>query len=164
MARKLNLALEDFFSFDGRFRRLEFWIANLGLLLLQIATQLVVGPFFGESLFRAGRPSWFRLALNVASLWPTAAILIKRGHDRNRSALFTSGLLLVIYIFPEVGLVMVRFGVNLMNDWLKIPMGLVAMYMLIDYGFIDGTQGPNRYGPSPKGIGAPTLDVAATFD
>lgn len=164
MARKLNLALEDFFSFDGRFRRLEFWIANLGLLLLQMAILLVVGPFFGEPLFRADPSSWFRLAIFVASLWPTTAILIKRGHDRNRSALFTSGVLFIVYVFPEIGLVAMRLGGNLVADWFRIPTGLVALYMLIDYGLIDGTKGPNRYGPSPKGIGPPQVDVASTFD
>lgn len=30
---------------------------------------------------------------------------------------------------------------------------LLAAYMVVDYGVLDGTPGLNPYGPSPKGIG-----------
>jgi len=30
---------------------------------------------------------------------------------------------------------------------------IVALWLLIELGFLDGTQGPNRFGLSPKGIG-----------
>ena len=30
-----------------------------------------------------------------------------------------------------------------------------AIWTLIEVGFLDGTQGPNKYGPSPKGVTGP---------
>lgn len=37
---------------------------------------------------------------------------------------------------------------------------LAAMiYLLVVVGFLDGTPGPNRFGPSPKGVGGDTAEV-----
>ncbi|MBI3439822.1 MAG: hypothetical protein HY054_14440 [Proteobacteria bacterium] len=37
------------------------------------------------------------------------------------------------------------------------------LWTLIECGFIDGTQGHNGYGPSPKGIGGGGEDQADVF-
>ena len=37
-----------------------------------------------------------------------------------------------------------------------------VLWTLIECGFLDGTPGPNKYGPSPKGLGGePTPTIAA---
>ncbi len=36
-----------------------------------------------------------------------------------------------------------------------------AIWLFVELGILDGTQGPNRFGPSPKGIGEPAVAVAA---
>jgi uncharacterized membrane protein YhaH (DUF805 family) len=60
-------------------------------------------------------------------LWPRLAISIKRLHDRGKS-----GLWILLVFIPVLG-------------WL---------WLLVDMGFLDGTPGPNKFGPSPKGLGA----------
>ena len=64
--------------------------------------------------------------IGLASLWPSLAIVVKRGHDRDQT-----GWMALIMIIPIVG-------------W---------FFWLINYGILDGTPGPNQYGPSPKGLG-----------
>lgn len=55
-------------------------------------------------------------------VWPFAALSAKRWHDRDRSAWW-----LAVALVPVVGL----------------------LWLLIDNGFVRGTQGPNRFGPPP---------------
>jgi len=65
-------------------------------------------------------------------IWPSLAVAVKRCHDRNKS-----GFWVLISLIPILG-------------WL---------WFLVEFGFLDGTQGPNRFGPSPKGIGADLGEV-----
>jgi uncharacterized membrane protein YhaH (DUF805 family) len=37
---------------------------------------------------------------------------------------------------------------------ISILNGILGIYLFIECGCLDGTPGPNRYGPSPKGRGA----------
>ena len=37
----------------------------------------------------------------------------------------------------------------------------VDLFVVVTLGFLDGTPGPNRFGPSPKGIGGDTPDETA---
>jgi uncharacterized membrane protein YhaH (DUF805 family) len=65
------------------------------------------------------------LAESVTSLlllWPAVAISAKRWHDRDRSAWWV-----LVALIPVVG-------------WI---------WMLLDNGFVPGTDGPNRYGAAP---------------
>ena len=38
---------------------------------------------------------------------------------------------------------------------LGLALLIVALWLLVELGFLEGTLGPNRFGPSPKGIGEP---------
>jgi uncharacterized membrane protein YhaH (DUF805 family) len=74
----------------------------------------------------AGMPEDHREpVVNLLLLWPVLAVSIKRWHDRDKS-----GWWILITLIPFIG-------------WL---------WQLIECGFLDGTQGPNKYGPSPKGL------------
>lgn len=58
-----------------------------------------------------------------AYIWMYLAISAKRCHDRN----YPAAMALIMFV-PLLG----------------------ALWALIDLGLVDGTPGPNRYGPSPK--------------
>lgn len=60
-------------------------------------------------------------------LWPTLAIYIKRWHDRDKSGWWT----LILFI-PIIGFI----------------------WGLIELGMLEGTKGPNQYGPDPLGAAA----------
>jgi uncharacterized membrane protein YhaH (DUF805 family) len=164
MARKTHPVIEGLFSFDGRFRRSEYWIASIGLGVVRFVLLIAIGAAIGMGMAEASTYMPLSLGLTVLFLWPSAAIAIKRGHDRNRPAWWTLTL-----IAAGLGLGQTSAAFNAAGDvmtagvlgLLIIPVGL---YMFIDYGLIDGTKGPNRYGASPKGHGGQGDDVAKTFD
>jgi uncharacterized membrane protein YhaH (DUF805 family) len=60
--------------------------------------------------------------LYFAMIWPSLAISIKRWHDRGKS-----GWWVLIALIPFIG-------------WI---------WALIETGFLEGTRGPNQYGPDP---------------
>jgi len=75
------------------------------------------------------------LAVLVLAIWVGLALQIKRWHDSDKSWVW-----IFISLIPFVG----------------------AIWALIECGFLDGTPGPNKYGPSPKGITGPVTGAAAS--
>jgi uncharacterized membrane protein YhaH (DUF805 family) len=129
------------FSFEGRMRRRDFWLCLICLAVLHgLLFSLVAAMFFPIWMTTSsydGRgtvwPAWWALmvappmlAAHFLLLWPRIAVGVKRCHDRDKS-----GLWLLLLLIPFFG-------------WL---------WALIDLGLLDGTPGPNQYGPSPKGVG-----------
>lgn len=147
--------VQKLFSLEGRLRRRDYWLMSLlvGAVLLVLAIPLVLGLGIG-----AADP---RLALaSLVVIWPSVALLVKRIHDRDKS-----GWLAAIYwapslassildAFPGSGQQPFAMGLNVVSF-------LIGLWFLIEFGFLDGTQGPNRYGKSPKGIGGDTSDRLA---
>jgi uncharacterized membrane protein YhaH (DUF805 family) len=131
------------FGFEGRIRRSQFWLASFGISFALAAILLVLLLMMGFGYQAAGRtPSVGTgiagmigglgiFALIVASFWVHVALVVKRWHDRDRPGVF------MLFSF-----------VPFVNIW-------AAIELL----FLDGTQGPNQYGPSPKGI----TQVASVF-
>ena len=64
--------------------------------------------------------------VGLAALWPSLAVAAKRWHDRDKSGWWT-----LILLVPVVG----------------------ALWMLIECGFLKGTDGPNRFGDDPLQAG-----------
>ncbi len=119
---------ERFFNFQGRLRRSQYWLYHLA----QVAVLLVLALILGGVISAVGDSSTARIivgtimvALYGVFVWSSLSVSARRCHDRDKSAWF-----LLLSLIPIV------------NFW-----------VLIELGFLDGTQGPNQYGPSPKGIG-----------
>jgi len=129
--------VEKLFSFQGRLRRSSYWIYHL---LQWVALCVVVGVFYGLALaLTPDNPLIYVLMvigilLYIGFVWSGLSIGVRRCHDRNRSGWF-----LLASLIPLVG----------------------AIWVFIELGFLDGTQGPNQYGSSPKGIGG--NEVAGVF-
>jgi len=132
------------FSFEGRTRRLHFWIVAIILWVISAVLNSIFGGGAAMSAAMMSRdPAMMTAALShslgVSSiiglilLWPSLANNIKRCHDRDKS-----GWWLVAYFLASLTVI-------------------GALWPLIELGFLDGTPGPNKYGPSPKGIGGPAL-------
>ncbi|WP_426032495.1 DUF805 domain-containing protein [Caulobacter sp. DWP3-1-3b2] len=156
MAKKRKLPLiEGLFSLDGRMRRSEYWLVSIGLTVVKVPLTLL-GHFLGPD-----GAAIVRVLLELLFLWPALALMVKRGHDRNRPAIFVIGLqavlfvvAIVFYAVPDGGLKYAATAV----------LAVIALYAFIEFGCLDGTQGPNRYGRSPKGIGGdPDSQLAEVF-
>jgi uncharacterized membrane protein YhaH (DUF805 family) len=129
------------FSFNGRIRRMHYWLAAIGTsIAISIIITIVMMVFGGGAAAMAQNGSnggaagmgivavIICLALAVVAAWIGLALQIKRWHDRDKSWVW-----IFINLIPFIG----------------------ALWALVECGFLDGTPGPNRFGPSPKGLTAP---------
>jgi uncharacterized membrane protein YhaH (DUF805 family) len=123
------------FSFQGRIRRLHWWLAGISI---GVVIGIVVSVLLPMSGMAQGTPNPIFMALigviYLVDIYVGLALGAKRCHDRDKSAWF-----LAIGLIPLIG----------------------AIWLLVELGFLDGTQGPNRFGPSPKGIGEPVTAAPA---
>jgi uncharacterized membrane protein YhaH (DUF805 family) len=123
----MNLT-QTLFSFNGRIRRSTFWLYGLGLGVV-LGVVISVGIMLssnGGAMAMVGMVLAF--AAYIVAIWCGLALQVKRWHDRDKSWVWV-----FIAFIPFIG----------------------AIWSLVETGFLDGTQGPNKYGPSPKGITGP---------
>jgi uncharacterized membrane protein YhaH (DUF805 family) len=131
--------LRKYATFRGRARRLEYWsfqlflIAASGALILWFFSAMpgMTSPAMIEDLDQlsgGGLAALWAIALfSLAMFLPSLAVSVRRLHDSDKS-----GWWLLLGLIPAGGLVLFIF------------------YLL------DGTSGPNRHGPDPKGRSAPS--------
>jgi uncharacterized membrane protein YhaH (DUF805 family) len=128
---------ELLFSFNGRIRRLHYWLAAIGAGFAY-GILAAIGLMLGAMLSHGQGPGVIGMLIYcvvmIAALWTGLALQIKRWHDRDKSWVW-----IFISFIPLIG----------------------AIWALVECGFLDGTQGPNKYGPSPKGIEGPAVAAAA---
>lgn len=141
------LPFKRYFEFSGRSRRKEFWMFQL----LQVLVSFVLFAIMfsgGGAQFLAGVENenldatvmgvpmmiggilailWF-----LAAFIPSLAVTIRRLHDRNLSGWWYGGLLIASFI-------------PILNIFAGI--GMLVMLVIL---MLDGTDGPNRFGPDPK--------------
>lgn len=174
------------FRFDGRLRRREWWLFSLGLFAIETAVvkgigllldgpslDLLQGNVFSWLFAEAANPRMFAVEamIMIALVWPNLAITTKRAHDRDTNGYWLNGVMLVSYamffvpadLYEQSGRAMDR------GDWIgglplmaAVVFAVILLVAFVVLGFLDGTSGANRYGPSPKN-GA-EVDVAEVFD
>jgi uncharacterized membrane protein YhaH (DUF805 family) len=128
---------EFLFSFNGRIRRLHYWLGAIGAGFVY-GIVAAIGLMLGTMLSHGAGPGvigWLIYCVVLFfAVWTGFALQIKRWHDRDKSWVW-----IFINFIPLIG----------------------ALWTLVECGFLDGTPGPNRFGPSPKGIAGPAAAPAA---
>ena len=129
------------FSFKGRIGRRDFWIW-IGVWIVAML-----------ALFISANNAWLStqtaaFAL-VSLLWPTAAVLVKRLHDRGRSGLWA--LLVILAWMLLAGNWAILPGVWQWAVGRFVPT-LILVGMLIDLGAFIGTQDANKYGKDTQDV------------
>ncbi|OCQ54372.1 hypothetical protein Ppb6_00274 [Photorhabdus australis subsp. thailandensis] len=123
------------FSFKGRIGRREFWI-GIGVCL---ALMLVIFTIQGMGYL----PMHYAVFAVGLVMYPAAAIMAKRLHDRNKRGGWSLLLLLAwLLIAVDWG------GMEPFWQWgigRFIPTLIIVM-MVLDCGVFRGTDGPNRFG------------------
>jgi len=170
------------FGFDGRLRRRDWWLLGIAVgaahNLLHYVSVRVLGlddhVLIGGVMPVIGDP-WPQLLLAVSfSLvfaWPQLALTVKRAHDINRRAwsfvLISVGIQALGY-WPRVNYAIPGPTIRQTDFWSRAEPWIIdggtlvgLLYLVVVLGFLDGTQGPNRFGRSPKGIGGDPADKAA---
>lgn len=129
------------FNFNGRIGRRDFWIwIGVWIVALAIIFTLAGAELISYSI--AG------LALS-GSLIPTAAVIVKRLHDRNKKGwwalMFIPAWLLLAGNWEVFGS-LAQWGLG------RFIPTLIFVMMLIDLGAFVGTQGENRFGKDTSDV------------
>ena len=132
----MTLPLQRYADFSGRSQRQEYWMFYLlSIIVYMVALVLALMglPWSEMQTTPDAQPGpLLYLGVAIGVLWlfgtliPTIAVAVRRFHDQNQS-----GWMYLLSFIPYVG-------------------GII----LIVFMCIDGTPGPNQYGPDPKGRGA----------
>lgn len=141
-----------FTSFDGRINRAKYWIGALILIAAWIVIALALG-FLGLSIMGGGF-AILVLIVQLAMLYPTAALMAKRFQDRNRPGWFAAILLVPVVlqgITNALGLTGNPLNQNALDYLFMAIMFIVGIWTFIELGCLRGTVGPNQYGPDPLG-------------
>jgi uncharacterized membrane protein YhaH (DUF805 family) len=125
-----------FLGFEGRINRQPFWLGLLAMMIISWILQFILFSIFGVSMMPADPNAAPEVAAAAAmdmlskmalplgililiTLWPALAIYTKRWHDRDKSGWWS-----LIALVPIIG----------------------GIWMLVELGFLRGTDGPNRFG------------------
>lgn len=129
------------FSFKGRIGRRDFWI----WIGLWIVSMLVLFSLASKQLLDIQTAAFCLVCL----LWPTAAVTVKRLHDRGRSGAWA--LLMILAWMLLAGNWAILLGVWQWAVGRFVPT-LILVGMLIDLGAFIGTQDANKYGKDTQDV------------
>ena len=150
------------------------WVLSFALML---ALYLIVNQIFGgivETTMPAAEGELPQMTVNKTAMivWTLVglipaymffAVAAKRAHDRGKSAkwllLFVPGWLFSIYqnivMLGGDGDVMAMMMDPTMLT-LQMIVGVISLgvmiWWLVDLGILEGREGPNAYGPDPRGV------------
>lgn len=134
------MPLRRYADFNGRSRRLEYWMFQLMLTVIFVVPAVL---YFSAVVLgqrdQIGDPAPLAVLLGISAIVglaiivPSIAVQVRRFHDQDRS-----GLLVLLNFIPYVG-------------------GLVVLVFML----LPGTKGPNQYGPDPKDVTGG--DVSSVF-
>jgi uncharacterized membrane protein YhaH (DUF805 family) len=109
-------------SYDGRINRAKFW-AGVGILFVGAIIATIIDNVIGTTV--SDLPYGYVYFLYaLISLYFVFAIYTKRWHDRDKSGWWS-----LIGLVPVIG----------------------GIWLLVECGILEGTRGPNRFGPDPLG-------------
>jgi uncharacterized membrane protein YhaH (DUF805 family) len=119
-----RMVWQKYAQFDGRSRRTEYWMFALINLLISMALgACILVSFLSTRAFAVGIAFAVIAGLySLASIVPGLAVSVRRLHDIGRS-----------------------------GWWLLIDLVPFGCIVLLVFFCLEGTPGPNQYGPDPKG-------------
>jgi uncharacterized membrane protein YhaH (DUF805 family) len=126
-----TLPLKKYADFTGRSRRKEYWSFFLLCLAGAVVLSIIEG-IVGLGGTVAGLYGPLTTLFLLALLVPSIAVGVRRLHDTDRS-----GWWMLIGLVPFVG-------------------GIILLVFYV----LEGTRGPNQYGPDPKGAEGAAAGVA----
>ena len=108
-----------FTSLEGRIGRQSYWMGVIAMTVITIAAALI-----DLVLGTAGENGYGIVSIiaALALIYPAIVLYAKRWHDRGKSGWWT-----LIAFVPIIG----------------------GLWLLIELGFLKGTDGDNQYGPDP---------------
>lgn len=105
-------------SLNGRIPRKTYWMFFLAIIVLNVVALALDSLIAGDDIDAF---PLFSIIISLALIWPSIAVSVKRWHDRDKS-----GWWMLITLIPLVG----------------------PIWALVENGFLAGTEGDNRFGPT----------------
>ena len=121
MLEYMMMPLKRYADFSGRSRRKEYWFFVLGIFVAAIVLS-IIEKIAGLSGMVGGVYGPLTTILLLGVIIPSIAVQVRRFHDQDKSGWFV-----LLSLIPFVG-------------------GLIVLVFM----FLEGTKGPNRFGPDPK--------------
>ena len=121
----MMMPLKRYTDFAGRSRRKEYWMFLLGVIIAAIILGIIEG-ILGLSGMVGGVYGPLTTLFLLAIIVPSIAVQVRRFHDQDKSGWFV-----LISLIPFIG-------------------GLIVFVFMC----LEGTKGPNRFGPDPKDPGS----------
>ena len=137
------------FSTGGRVGRMGYWFAALLYLIISVlsfvvALQVLItfsGDLTSVILYVGGG------LLLILVLFSAIAVGIKRLHDRDKSGWWALPFIVLPILLDgasQKGLVTPSSAMTL--QWVSLAL---AVWEIVELGFLRGTAGPNQFGPDP---------------
>ena len=126
-------------GFQGRLRRADYWICMIAIWAGLIVGSGVVSAVQAATIGSARLPN----SADGLSGFQIAIVL---------AVAFADLALMVAFFWSAIAIQVKRAHDRNQSGWM-ILLNIIPFFNLINFGILDGTQGPNRFGPSPKGLG-----------
>jgi len=147
------------FRFKGRLNRAPYWGYSMLMVAVILLPFMAYAATIGYQLASQGtlseadvsqaindRMFWPLIAVMLATLWPSMALIAKRLQDHDKSGALALPLLAPGIAYNVSSLISSDGPVTLGLAGLSI---LVSLFSFIYLGCMRGTVGPNRFGNDP---------------
>ena len=122
----MMMPLQRYADFSGRSRRKEYWMFFLFVIIVALVLGIIEGVLGLTGMIGPYGPLTALFLLGI--IIPGIAVQVRRFHDQDKTGWFV-----LLGLIPIVG-------------------GLIVLVFMC----LEGTRGPNQYGPDPKGAGDPS--------
>ena len=162
------MPLKRYADFSGRSRRMEFWMWQLFQIIVYVGFTVLMMLLGGGLMMAAADPNTLAaggggilllgglyLVYILAVFIPSLAVAVRRLHDTNRTGwwilaplapyvlvIMGGGMAISSPDSPGSGGALMLIGIA--------GVGILGLMLLVFY-LLEGTKGPNRFGPDPKG-------------
>ena len=147
--------LSESLTFKGRAGRGAYWATNVVVNVFSLGLALALRSLSGYIEGQQMTFSLVSLAVTLLLMWPGLAVLVRRGHDRGRPAVWSICLFILVtgaFFFVRAAGREGSLPGGAIGYGVAVVGVMLLLYQVIDYAFWPGQPLANRYGP-PHGGG-----------
>jgi uncharacterized membrane protein YhaH (DUF805 family) len=164
----MNNLISDLTSMNGRINRQRWWIGVIVLIVIGIIVAWILGMILGTTNIGAlvnadgtvnqnavnaltTKAGWQGLITSIIFAYPQLALNLKRRHDRNNNGYDAIALVALSILYQLLAALGITVSLGIVGAIVGIIFVVLAIWLLVQCGFLRGTAGPNSYGPDPLG-------------
>ena len=137
---------------EGRIGRQDFWMGILGFVVVGIVLGLIIWGLFGATSFIA---RLLNFIVQLVFAYPSYNLMAKRFQDRGRPPMIAMIVIGISLLLGLIGLFtggpMGTTAPGALGTIFGLIWAVIAIWVIVELGFLRGTVGQNEYGPDPVG-------------